>query len=361
MIGPVRPFRGGVAQYMTQLHRALSLGEDLMTLSFTKQYPSWLFPGQDERDPDYAGYLEPGVDYSISPYRIDSWQRALTRLRRSGVEQVILPWWTAYWSLCFAFIAWQLRRAGIRVTFLCHNVQDHEHSWLSSRAAALVLRLGDDYLVHSELQREQLRALRGPTSVKVHPHPIYTEFPAAQGLLHRRANLELLFYGFVRPYKGVDVLLAALAECPDLDYHLTIAGEVWGSRTDLDALVRAANLGPRVEIRPHYHNEAETAELFARADAVVLPYRNASASGVLALAYHYDKPVVVTRVGGLPEVVEEGLSGFVVPPEDPHALAQAVLACQGFHACPQTLARLKQRMSWASLAQTLTEPPVAAL
>lgn len=223
-----------------------------MTLSFTRQYPSWLFPGQDERDPDYAGHLEPGVDYCISPYRVASWFQAVRRLRRAGVEQVVLPWWTAYWSLCFGFLAWRLRRAGIRVTFLCHNVRDHEHSWLSARAASLVLRLGDDYLVHSQRQRAQLRALHGPVSVKVHPHPIHTHFPPARGLLHRRAGLELLFYGFVRPYKGVDVLLEALARCPDLDYDLTIAGEIRGGKTDLDAAVRAAGLEQRVEVRPHY-------------------------------------------------------------------------------------------------------------
>jgi glycosyltransferase involved in cell wall biosynthesis len=314
---------------------------DVVTLSFTRQYPGWLFPGQDERDPDYDGYREPGVDYSIDPYRVDSWFRAVKRLRQRGVEQVVLPWWTAYWSLCFGLIAQRLRRQGIRITFLCHNVQDHEHSWLSSQAASGTLRFGDDYLVHAQRQREQLRALYGPVSVKVHPHPIYTHFPAARRALHRRADLELLFYGFVRPYKGVDVLLEALRRCPDLDYRLTIAGEIWGGKTDLDAAVRAAGLGHRVELRPHYHGEAETAELFARADCVVLPYRNASASGVVALAYHYDKPVVVTRVGGLAEVIEEGLSGFVVPPEDPQALVQALLACRGFSACPRALARLK--------------------
>jgi glycosyltransferase involved in cell wall biosynthesis len=358
LIGPVQPFRGGVAQYTTQLHRALTGRADLLTLSFKRQYPAWLFPGQSERDPEYAGYMEPGVQYLIDPYRPDSWWRAVERIRQYGVEQVIISWWTTYWFLCFGAIARRLRRYGIRVTFLCHNVQDHEGFWFNTWAAWLALRQGDDYLVHAEQQRAQMTLLYGNLPIQVHPHPIYSHFPNACGALPRRALLELLFYGFVRPYKGVDILLKALAAIPDRGIFLTIAGEIWGGGMNLDAEVRAMGLGDRVEIRAHYHSEQKTAQLFARADAVVLPYRHASASGVLALAYHYNKPVVVTRVGGLPDMVAEGLSGFVVPPADPQALAVAIEACRGFKPCPKILAQLKQRLSWDSLAESLIAVPM---
>jgi glycosyltransferase involved in cell wall biosynthesis len=355
LIGPVLPFRGGIAQYTTQLHRALAAQADLLTLSFKRQYPAWLFPGASDRDPQYAGRREPGVDYLIDPYDPHSWLRAVAHLRAWGVTQVIIPWWTAYWGPCFGVIARRLRNSGIHVTFLCHNVQDHEDTWLNARVADFALRGGDDYLVHCERQRGRLLGLYGCVPVRVHPHPIYTQFPSAQATLPRRAGLELLSYGFVRPYKGVDILIDALAELRDQDVFLTIAGEVWGGRTDLEAAVRAAGVAERVELRSYYHGEEETAELFARADAVVLPYRDASASGVVALAYHYDRPVVVTRVGGLPDVVEEGRTGFVVPPDNTVALAAAIRGCRAFQPCAEALARLKDRMSWSSLAATLIE------
>jgi glycosyltransferase involved in cell wall biosynthesis len=359
LIGPVQPFRGGIAQYTTQLHRALTRQADLLTLSFRRMYPAWLFPGQGERDPDYAGHREPGVEYLIDPYDLRTWLRAAERLRAHGATQVVIPWWTAYWSPCFSVIARRLRRFGIRVTFLCHNVQDHEDTWLNALAAHLALRAGNDYLVHCERQRGRLLGLYDCAPVQVHPHPVYDQFPAARGVLPRRAGLELLFYGFVRPYKGVDVLLQAVAALPERDLFLTIAGEVWGGSLDLAAAVQAAGLAERVELRPRYHTEQESAELFARADAVVLPYRDASASGVVALAYHYDRPVIVTRVGGLPDVVEAGASGFIVPPDDPAALAQAICAARGFVPDPEALARLKGRMSWPSLAAALIAAPVS--
>lgn len=358
LIGPVQPFRGGVAQYTTQLHRVLAGQVDLVTLSFRRQYPAWLFPGSSDRDPEYIGHLESGVAYCIDPYRPDSWLRAVDHLRGQGLDQVVITWWTAYWFLCLGVIARRLRRDGIRVTFLCHNVQDHEDHWFNQKAARFALRQADDYLVHGERQRAQLRELHGRVPIKVHPHPIYTQFPRPVGTMTRRAPLEMLFFGFVRPYKGVDVLIEAVALLSDQPLFLTIAGEVWGGGFDLEAAVRTAGLTDRVEVRPYYHGEQETAELFARADVVVLPYHSASASGVVALAYHYDRPVVVTRVGALPEVVEEGASGFVVPPSDPGALAETLRACVGFRPCGKALERLKRRMSWESLAATLVEAPV---
>ena len=243
-------------------------------------------------------------------------------------------------------------------TGACHNVQDHEGTWLNRVAASLVLRQADDYLVHGTRQREQLLGLYAGASVKVHPHPIYAQFPSARGDLTRRAGLELLFYGFVRPYKGVDLLLEAMAGLPERDVFLTIAGEVWGAIEELKAAVRSAGVADRVELRPYYHGEQETAELFARADAVVLPYRDASASGVVALAYHYDRPVIVTRVGGLPDMVEAGLTGFVVPPSNVAALTETIRAVRGFRPCQQALARPKRRLSWTSLATALVEAPV---
>ena len=358
LIGPIQPFRGGVAQYTTQLHRALAGQVDLVTLSFRRQYPAWLFPGSSDRDPEYIHHRESGVAYCIDPYRPDSWLGAVGYLRRQGVAQVVITWWTAYWFLCFGVIARRLRSAGIRVTFLCHNVQDHEDHWFNQKAARFAVRQADDYLVHGERQRAQLRELYGRVPIKVHAHPIYSQFPSPIGTMARRAALEVLFYGFVRPYKGVDVLIEAVGLLSDQPLFLTIAGEVWGAGPDWDATVRAAGLADRVEIRPYYHGEQETAELFARADVVVLPYRSASASGVVALAYHYDRPVVVTRVGALPDVVEEGASGFVVAPSDPRALAAVLRACVGFKPSKEALARLKRRMSWASLAATLVEAPV---
>ncbi|MEJ2033783.1 MAG: glycosyltransferase [Deltaproteobacteria bacterium] len=168
--------------------------------------------------------------------------------------------------------------------------------------------------------------------------------------------MEGLFYGFVRPYKGLDLLIEAMGKTAD-DVYLTVAGEFWEGEERVRERIRALSLGERVELRPRYHSEEETAELFARSDVVVLPYRSATGSGVVPLAYSYDKPVIVTRVGGLPDVVHHGETGRVVAPENIDALAEAIKSMTRIEAVAMAPAirALKGSMTWTSLASALLD------
>jgi glycosyltransferase involved in cell wall biosynthesis len=175
----------------------------------------------------------------------------------------------------------------------------------------------------------------------------------------REHALELLFFGFVRPYKGLDVLLEALAMLPrDLDVRLTVAGEFWHGAEEARAQISRLGIGNRVTIVDRYLPQEEVADYFARADAIVLPYRSATGSGVVAIAYHYEKPVIVTAVGGLPDVVEEGVTGFLVPPEDPRALADTIARLPDADLDRMAVAarRFKEsRLSWAGMARTVLD------
>ena len=200
-----------------------------------------------------------------------------------------------------------------------------------------------------------LKELLGTDAVTVHPHPIYDQFPKADDILPRRASLELLYFGFIRPYKGVDILVEAMSSIPEKDWFLTIAGECWEGEDKLQKKIKDSGLTERIEFRARYHSEQETAGLFTRADIVLLPYRDATGSGVIPVAYHYLRPVVATNVGGLPDVVLEGKTGWLVQPENPQAIADIVgqLTKESTAACEPYIERFKQKLTWDSLVTSL--------
>jgi glycosyltransferase involved in cell wall biosynthesis len=193
---------------------------------------------------------------------------------------------------------------------------------------------------------------------RVCPHPLYDDYPAAAGSLPRRAGLELLFFGLVRPYKGLDLLLDALALCPDVDLHLSIVGEFWSGLDAARERIARAGLESRVELVPRHVSDAEAAEYFARADALVAPYRAASGSGVLALAQWYGVPVIASDVAGLAEAVDDGRTGWLFPAGDAQALAD-VLRHRASRAAAQAmageLAALRDSLTWRRLAEAVLQ------
>lgn len=316
-----------------------------------------MFPGDTDRDPEYVGYVEPNVEYLIDSVNPLSWSRAVHRIVLFDPDVVVIPWWTIYWVPCFGFIARRLRRQGITVVFFCHNVIEHEAAAWKTVSGKFVLGVGDRFVVHTKEDAENLLSLYPKAEVAIHPHPIYHHFPAPKDSLAPRGALEILFYGFVRPYKGLDVLIDAMSVVGDPAIRLTIAGEFWGGEEATYARLRALGLSEQVEVRAYYHTDCDTAEVFARADVVVLPYRSATGSGVVPVAYHYDKPVIVTKVGGLPDVVVEGSTGFVVPKDDVGALAQVLRGLSRAHCADMApaISEYKKTLTWENLAALLVD------
>jgi len=193
-------------------------------------------------------------------------------------------------------------------------------------------------------------------SVLVHPHPTYDRFPRAAEPQTSRGRLELLFFGFIRPYKGLDTLVNALAKLADPEVYLTVVGEPWYSTRELEANIRASG-APNVELHLEYVDDATAAAFFARADLLVLPYRAATGSGVAALAYHYDRPVLATRVGGLRDVVEEGRTGFLVDPDSPAQLVDRLRSVtrEQLEQMRRYISSDKLRFTWGSLAGALID------
>jgi glycosyltransferase involved in cell wall biosynthesis len=328
---------------------------DLQVLSFSRQYPKWLYPGESDKEPGENPAREPGVSYVIDALSPLSWHRAANAVIAKGCDHAILTWWTLFWAPAFAYIAWRLRRHGIRTSFLCHNLSDHDSKGLKSAISRWLLSSADSYIVHASEQSGALLRLHPAKPVLQRPLPIFDHFPAPSKVLPKRGRLEVLFFGFIRPYKGLDVLLDAMELLGDSGVYLTIAGEMWGQ----DERISSASgiKGANIETCLEYVDSGVAAAYFARADIVVLPYLTATGSGVVALAYHYRKPVLASKVGGLEDVVAQGETGWLVAPGSARALADALAAIDR-----ETAASLEQPIetfvaehSWDNMAAAVLE------
>ncbi|QYC38807.1 GDP-mannose-dependent alpha-(1-6)-phosphatidylinositol monomannoside mannosyltransferase [Nonomuraea coxensis DSM 45129] len=314
IVGPTYPYKGGGAQHTTELaHRLAALGHDVVIESWRAQYPSFLYPGQQTISaPEGTPY--PATARRLDWRRPDGWFAAGRRMR--AADLVVLAVLSPVQVPAYLGILAGLGRRTPALA-LCHNVLPHERKPYDRPLMKALLKRVDAVLAHSEEQAGLARAL-APTPVRVAGLPPHLPSAGAAGDAEVRGRL--LFFGMVRPYKGLDLLLRAL---PD-DVSLTVAGEFWGGLDETEALIRELGLGDRVELRPGYVPADDVPKLFAAADALVLPYRSATASQNVWLAHEHGVPVIATRVGALADHVTDGVDGLLVEPGDAGALRAAI-------------------------------------
>jgi glycosyltransferase involved in cell wall biosynthesis len=321
IVGPVPPYRAGIA-YCTK-----RLSEELRApvLSFKRQFPRFLYPGGDDVDATLPRFENARFVLDIvNPW---TWLRGGLALRRQKPDAVILVWWVWVWALPYLTLLAFLPKT-TRVILQCHNIGDKEPAawkrWLANR----VLKRGDVLVVHARTEaadaaRRVPRARIVSTFLPVHELggaiPSRADARRALGL---RGNVALSF-GHVRPFKGLDIALRAWRLLAS-DVTLVVAGEAWWKGEAEYRELAKGLTNVRFDFR--YIPDAEIATYFAAADVVLAPYRIEAQSGVALTAFHFARPVIATTVGGLPEIIEEGVNGMLVPPEDPAALAAAVEA-----------------------------------
>jgi glycosyltransferase involved in cell wall biosynthesis len=321
VVGPAHPFKGGVAHHtMTLAQRLGDAGHEVEIVSWSRQYPARLYPGEPfvQGEPELDDM--PPIRRGLAWNRPDSWWREARRLRSRDL--VVFAHVTPVQAPAYRVMLRCLRRARPETVVICHNVLPHERRALDRRLVASLLRSADRIIAHSSQQADLVRTL---THRPVTVAPLAAHMPRAFAPTARREGVQhrVLFFGLVRPYKGLDVLLRALAEGP-ADLQLRVAGEFWGGVNETRALVDELGLEDRVELRPEYVSSAEVPGLFGDVDALVLPYRTATGSQGVDLAFRFGVPVIATRAGSLPDKITEGVDGIVVEPDDVSALAGAL-------------------------------------
>lgn len=336
LIGPAFPYRGGIAHHTNMLSRYLrGHGHAVDVITFTRQYPKLLYPGEFQEELGDGGGFAENVTAermidSVNPF---NWLRVGLALRRRGYDLVIFKFWLPFFGPAFGTIARLVHRRGRKdVMIVCENLLPHERRFGDRFFTNFLFRYCNLAIAQSSTVQTDLQKLFPDIPNLMLPHPTYENFGPRldkEGMRRKHgitAGRVLLFFGFVRPYKGLDRLLAAMPEIVRRipDAHLLIVGEFFGDPAPYMAQIRDGGVTDHVTVHSGYVPNEEVGEWFSLSDMVVLPYHNATNSGIAQIAYNFATPVIVTDVGSLGEVVIDGATGFVLQDASPNGIADAV-------------------------------------
>lgn len=329
LVGPVYPYRGGIAHYTALFAQHLRQRHSVRLYSFKQQYPRWLFPGRSQHDPGSSPVSALAAHHWLIPWWPPTWAQVQRDWATWQPDVVIIQWWVPFMAAMTASLTHTAHQVQSRVVMLCHNVLPHERAGWDKPLVRWALHGADRLVMHSTRDQAKARQLLPTMPTRVVALPSYG---ALRSTTHTREQAQttlgltgrvILFFGFVRPYKGLMDLLNALPSI-DNDIRLLVVGEIWGDAEPYHACVLALGLQARVQFVDRYVTDEEAALYFAAADLAVLPYRSATGSAVLQLAFGLGVPVVATRTGGMDEAVDDGVTGFLVDPGDVAGLANAI-------------------------------------
>ena len=367
IIGPAYPLRGGLATYNERLARAFQqAGDEVRLVTFSLQYPDFLFPGQTQLSTE-AGPADLAIEVSLNSVNPLSWWRVGRRLRAERPDVVVFRFWLPFMGPALGTVARLVRGNGhTRVVAITDNVIPHEQRPGDGPLTRYFLSACDGFVAMSRSVLDDLRRLGfGGKPALYRPHPLYDNFgpikPKAEALaaLGLPAVGYVLFFGFIRAYKGLDILLEAWADArvAALPVKLIIAGEFYEDAAPYEELIRRYGLESRIVRATDFIPNEKVVDYFCAADLILQPYKNATQSGVSQIAYHFERPMLVTDVGGLAELIPAGVVGYVVPPR-PAAIADAVVdfyAQQREEAFGAGVREQKKQFSWPVMVAALKE------
>lgn len=341
-------------------------GHEVDIVTFTLQYPKFLFPGKTQYSSDAApqGLRIRSMINSVNPL---SWLTAGRRLKKERADLVIVKYWLPFMGAAFGtFLRAIKKNRHTRIICVLDNVIPHEKRPGDVALTRYFLRPVDAFVSMSREVLSDLRRFEPSKPALFSPHPVYDNYgdalPKAEA--RRMLGLEpagryLLFFGYIRKYKGLDLLLEAMADerIRQAGISLIVAGEYYGDQAYYESLIGQLDIGRQVHLFTDFIPNNEVRNYFSAADCVVQPYRSATQSGISQIAYHFEKPMIVTRVGGLPEIVPDDKVGFVTAPE-PRAIADAILRFYNEHkeaAFAGNLREEKKKYSWNYFTSRLLE------
>ena len=334
IIGTAYPYRGGIAAFNERLAQQLiTEGHEVEIYTFTLQYPHFLFPGKTQyRNEDAPKELI--IHREINSINPINWFKTGKKIRKKEPDLVIVPYWMSFMAPCLGTIAKQIKKnQSILIIGLVHNMMPHEPSLLDKIFPAHYVKNVDAFVSLSKSVLTDINKFDKKKKPKAFsPHPIYDHYGAllpkndAKKMLNLDTNVNyLLFFGFIRAYKGLDILLEAFADerIKQLPIKLIVAGEFYENEQTYLEIIKNHNLNENVLLFNNFIPDNQVNQFFSACDVVVQPYKTATQSGITQIAYHFEKPMIVTHVGGLAEIVPDGKCGYVVQP-NATAIAKAI-------------------------------------
>ncbi len=322
IIGPAYPLRGGLATYNERLARAFrEAGDEVKLVTFSLQYPDFLFPGQTQLSTE-PGPTDLTIEVGINSVNPWTWWRVGNKLRREKPDLVVFRFWLPFMGPALGSIARRIRRnRHTRIVAITDNVIPHEKRPGDRPFTRYFLSACHGFVTMSRAVLADLRRLHFKQPAQYKPHPLYDNFGPPKSKADALQSLQLdpqfqylLFFGFIRAYKGLDIMLEAFADArlAALPIKLIVAGEYYEDAAPYEALIRQHNLESRLVRATDFIPNEQVVNYFCAADLVVQPYKNATQSGVSQIAYHFERPMLVTDVGGLAELIPNGKVGYVV-------------------------------------------------
>ena len=338
-------------------------GYEVNILTFTLQYPSLLFPGKSQTVETPAPQ-DLNIERCVSTINPLSWWRVGRRLRRERPDIVLMKYWTPFMAPCFGTIA-RLARKNKHTKVICQidNVEPHEHHITDRIFNRYFLRSVDGFIYMSEQVHGELEAYTSAPAL-FSPHPMFEHFgervertEACKKLGLDPSQRYALFFGLIRDYKGLDTLLEAWARFRRSGHKLLIAGEFYASRDKYIELIKRLGLESEIILHDHFVPDSEVRNYFSASDCVVLPYKTATQSGVTQIAYNFCTPIIVTRVGGLAEIVPDSRVGFVVASSVDGVLdgLERIYADGQLEAFAEAMTEERKRFSWEAMCDRIEE------
>ena len=365
IVGPAWPLRGGLSTYNERLCKAFNdAGHDCSILSFSLQYPSVLFPGKTQYSSD-AAPENISIDTAINSVNPLNWLNVGNRYRKLAPDLMVFRYWMPFMAPALGSIARRVHKNGhTRLLAIADNIYPHEKHFYDQACTNYFVNSMDGFMTMSQSVLKDLQTLVPEKPSQYVPHPMYDNFGALQDKTAAKQALGLdpdkhylLFFGFIRQYKGLDLLLKSFAASglKDRNVCLLIAGEYYEDSAPYKALIKDLDLQHAVVERNDFIPNGEVATYFSACDMVVQTYHSATQSGVTQIAYHFNKPMLVTDVGGLAETVPHNEVGYVCA-KDEHIIAAALndfydnARESAFSSHAQTF---KQNFSWDKVMDAL--------
>ena len=336
IIGPTYPYRGGNSLFVSHIYDLLKDKFEVKIYNYKLLYPSILFPGTTQIDKSRSIIKKANsirIINSISPF---NWIYTAKKLRQENADLIVFDWWHPFFSFCHFTISSLIKKKyRERILFITENVISHESHFIDRILTKIGLRNANEFLALSDSVVKNLQDVSKGRKIYKSQLPVYDCYDEieheANGALAKelgitKDNKVLLFFGYVRKYKGLDILLNAMPELlkSDPSFRLLVVGEFYDNESLYLEIIKKNGLENYVSIVNKFVPNEEVAPYFSLSDLVILPYRNATQSGILNVAYGFSKPVLVTDVGGLAEFVDEGRTGFVIKPDSVKEIVNGV-------------------------------------
>ena len=379
IVGPAYPFRGGgTSTFNERLARELAIENKVSILTFTLQYPNFLFPGKTQYSED-AAPQDLDIDIALNSVNPMNWIKVGRKYKKIKPDIILFRYWMPFFAPCFGTFSRIVRKnKHTKLLAITDNIIPHERHDFDSTLSKYFISTLDGALAMSKSVLNDLKQLfpksKASQNSKFNVHPLYDNFgksidrnDSAKLLNLPSDRTYILFFGFIRKYKGLDWLIEAYSniakDFPNVD--LIIAGEYYGNSSEYIELMKKSELPfesensvqNRIHCHTHFISNNDVAQYFSLADIVVQPYKHATQSGVSQIAYHFEVPMIVTNVGGLSEIVPDGVAGWVCEPnvESLSTAMRESLESGKLSAIKQNIPDLKKQYSWSSLVENLSK------